>query len=116
MKKTIIYHNPRCSKSREALQFLKDHNCETEIMEYLKTPPSEEQLESLLDLLNIQPEELIRKNESIYAELYKGKKLSDKQWIKAMAEHPQLIERPIIIHDGKAVIGRPVEKVIELFR
>ncbi|RUA07220.1 MAG: arsenate reductase (glutaredoxin) [Flavobacteriia bacterium] len=104
-----IYHNPRCRKSREGLAILKEMTSDFEIVEYLKNPPSFEELSELIKKLSIKPIELVRKNEAIWKENYKGKKLSDKEIIKAMAENPKLIERPIVITDTKAIIGRPPE-------
>ena len=109
-----IYHNPRCRKSREGLQIVENSGKEFEIREYLKELPSEEELSSVIDLLKIKPIELVRKNEAIWKENYKGKELSDGEIIKAMSENPKLIERPIVIHNGVAVIGRPPEKIQQI--
>lgn len=109
-----IYHNVRCSKSREACSLIAEKGIQAEIVEYLKTPPTQKQIKELLSLLKIPAEQLVRKSESIYKEQFAGKKLSEAQWIKAMAEYPILIERPIIVNGKKAVIGRPPEKVLEI--
>ncbi|TNE55466.1 MAG: arsenate reductase (glutaredoxin) [Bacteroidetes bacterium] len=114
--KTIIYHNPRCSKSREAKGLLEAENCEIEVVEYLKDTPDKSEIKKLVDLLGIAPHDLIRKGEAIYKEQYKGKELSDEQWIEAMAAHPILIERPIIIQGNKAVVGRPPSLVLDLVK
>jgi len=106
-----IYHNPRCSKSRQTLQLIQEKNTEVEIIEYLKTPPTEKELEELLKKLNIDAEALLRKSEAVFKEKYKGKKLTNKEWIKAMVQNPTLIERPIVVKGNKAVIGRPPENV-----
>ncbi len=106
-----IYHNPRCSKSRQGLAILNDANVEFEIIQYLKTPPSEKEIKDILSKLNMEPIALVRKNEAIWKENYKGKELSDEEIIKAMAENPKLIERPIVIHNDKAVLGRPPENI-----
>lgn len=106
-----IYHNPRCSKSRQTLQLIQEKNTEVEIIEYLKTPPTEKELEALLKKLNIDAEALLRKSEAVFKEKYKGKTLTNKEWIKAMVQHPTLIERPIVVKGNKAVIGRPPENV-----
>jgi len=104
-----IYHNPRCSKSRQGLAILENSNSEFEIIKYLESSISKEELQNILNLLNISPIDLVRKNESIWKENYKGKELSDDDIITAMVENPKLIERPIVINKGKAVVGRPPE-------
>lgn len=106
-----IYHNPRCRKSREGLQLLKESKQEFKIIEYLKEAPSFDELKSIIHLLGIPPLELIRKNESIWKKNYKGKELTNVEVIRAMTEHPKLIERPIVINKEKAVIGRPPENI-----
>ena len=106
-----IYHNPRCKKSREGLQLLKESKQEFKIIEYLKEAPSFDDLKSIIHLLGIPPLELIRKNESIWKKNYKGKELTNDEVIRAMTEHPKLIERPIVINKEKAVIGRPPENI-----
>lgn len=109
-----IYHNPRCSKSREGLQILENSGKDFEVVTYLKNIPSEEELTEIITMLGISPMELVRKNEKIWKENYKGKTLSDLEIIKAMVENPKLIERPIIINKNKAVIGRPAENILEI--
>lgn len=106
-----IYHNPRCGKSRSCLAFIEDTKQEYEIIPYLTDTPSFENLKKLLKELNIQPNELVRTKEKIWIENYKGKDLSDDQIIQAMADNPILIERPIVVKDGKAIIGRDLDKV-----
>lgn len=106
-----IYHNPRCSKSREGLAILEDSKKEFEIVKYLDNPLSEKQLSEIIKLLNISPIQLVRKSEKIWKENFKGKDLSDKQIIEAMVENPKLIERPIVINNNKAVVGRPPETI-----
>ena len=106
-----IYHNPRCRKSREGLQLLKESKQEFKIIEYLKETPNFDELKSIINLLGITPLELIRKNESIWKKNYKGKELTNDEVIRAMTEHPKLIERPIVINKEKAVIGRPPENI-----
>lgn len=113
--KTVIYHNPRCSKSRATLQLLRSRGIEPEIVEYLNDPPDQATLTRLLDLLGLEPRELMRKNEAAYQEAGVGDPLLDReQLIAAMARHPILIERPIVVANGKAAIGRPPEKVLEI--
>lgn len=102
-----IYHNSRCSKSREGLQILEESGKDFEVIEYMKDKVSVDELKNLIKKLKIQPIDLVRKNETIWKENFKGKELSDQEILEAMAEFPNLIERPIVIHNGKAVIGRP---------
>ncbi len=109
-----IYHNPRCRKSRETLQLIEDRGQKPEIIEYLKTPPSKAELTNLIKTLGVKPADLIRKGEAEYKELYKGKILSDEEWIDAMIAHPKLIERPIVVEGKSAILGRPPENVLEL--
>lgn len=110
----VMFHNPRCSKSRDALKLLQDAGVEVEVVEYLKTPPSAAQLKAILNKLGMKPEQLLRKGEPIYKEHYAGKTLGDDEWIAAMVEHPILIERPIVVNGNRAVVGRPPEKVLQL--
>lgn len=109
-----IYHNPRCRKSRETLAIIHFADIDPEIVEYLKTPPDAAELRDLLKMLGIPAADLVRKGERIYKELYQGKNLSEDEWIQAMAEHPKLIERPIVVSKGRAVLGRPPENVEQL--
>ncbi len=111
---TTIYHNPRCSKSREALNLLEENNEDVNIIKYLDTPITKEVLSELISLLGISPIDLVRKNEAIWKEKFKGKNLTDNEVIKAMLENPKLIERPIVVKGNKAVIGRPPQKVIDI--
>lgn len=106
-----IYHNPRCKKSREGLAILEESGEDFQIIKYLENPPHYMELAAIVGKLHIKPIELVRKNEAIWKEQYKGKELSDKQIIQAMIDHPKLIERPIVICDNKAVIGRPPETI-----
>lgn len=113
--KVTIYHNPRCSKSRQTLELLQEQGITPEIIEYLKTPPTKSRLTEILKLLGMEPRELMRKNE----EEYKKAKLDNPglgrdELIAAMVEYPILIERPIVLANGKAAIGRPPEKVLEI--
>ncbi len=110
-----IYHNPRCSKSRQTLQVLKNKGVEVEIVEYLKDVPSHQELKDLLMKLNMKPQEILRTGEKIFKEEYKGLEFTDEEWINVMHENPKLIERPIVVKGNKAVIGRPPENVNELF-
>lgn len=109
-----IYHNPRCRKSRETLELIKEAGIEPEIILYLEDTPSEDELKVVLGKLGISAEKLLRKNESIFKDNFKGKEYSDEEWIKIMVEHPKLIERPIVIKGEKAVLGRPPGNVREI--
>ena len=106
-----ILHNPRCTKSREGLKFLQDQGIQPEEIRYLDHPLTTEGIKSMLKKLGIPAIDWIRKNEAIYKEVYKHKELNDDQWAEAMAQHPKLIERPVVINSDKAVIGRPVENI-----
>jgi arsenate reductase len=109
-----IYHNNRCSKSRSGLEILEKSGKDFEVVKYLEDVPSQKELTNILKLLKIKPIDLVRKNESIWKENFKGKDLSDEEVVLAMIENPKLIERPIVINGNKAVIGRPAEKIIEI--
>ena len=109
-----IYHNPRCSKSRNGLEIIKESGKNFEIVAYLENTPTKEELKQLINLLNISAEDLIRKNEAAWKENFKGKNLTQEQLIEAMVSFPKLIERPIVINGSKAVIGRPPEKILEI--
>ncbi|MEO8934071.1 MAG: arsenate reductase (glutaredoxin) [Xanthomarina sp.] len=109
-----IYHNPRCSKSRSGLEIIEKSGKEFEIISYLKNIPSKEDLREILKLLNIPAEGLIRKNEADWKENFKDKNLTEDQLIEAMIVFPKLIERPIVVHGKKAVIGRPPENILEI--
>jgi len=109
-----IYHNPRCRKSRETLQRIEAAGVKPEIIKYLETPPTTGELKSILRKLNLTASDLIRKDEKIYKEQFKGKDLSEEEWIQTMVENPKLIERPVVVDGDRAVIGRPPENVDEL--
>jgi len=109
-----IYHNPRCSKSRQTLSLIQENGVEPEVVLYLENIPTANEMKDLLSKLAISPMQLIRKGETAWKENYKGKELSDEQIIEAMIDNPKLIERPIVVKDNKAVLGRPPENVLEL--
>ncbi len=109
-----IYHNSRCSKSREGVCFLENSKQDFQINNYLETIPTKEELKELLQKLNIPAIELVRKKETIWIENYKNKSLSEEEIIEAMINHPKLIERPIIVNGDKAVIARPTERINEI--
>lgn len=113
---TKIYHNPRCSKSRQTLQLLADNNVQPEIIEYLKTPPSESELKEILTALDMNPRDLMRKGEKEYKENnLADESLTDEQLISAMLKYPKLIERPIVVTDDKKfALGRPPESILEI--
>jgi arsenate reductase (glutaredoxin) len=109
----VIYHNPRCTKSRETLSLLEGRGIQPRIIEYLKTPPSAAELKALLAKLRLKPRELMRKKEAVYAELgLDDPKLTDDALIKAMVANPILIERPIVVSGNKAALGRPPEAAL----
>ena len=115
MSKYTIFHNPRCSKSRQTLQILKDNECDTEIILYLETAIDQSVLEGVIKKISLSPRELLRKGEQEFKDNdLKNKNLSDQEIIEVMVKHPKLIERPIVIKGDKAILGRPPENVLEL--
>ena len=115
MSNFIIYHNPRCSKSRQTLEILNKQNVDTEIVLYLETPPSAEEVTSILQKLGLSSRDIIRKGEEEYKLLnIKDQSLTENELITFMSENPKLIERPIVVKDDKAIIGRPPENVLSL--
>ena len=113
--KATIYHNPRCSKSRQTLALLEEKGVDLEIIEYLKTPPDQQTLQDILSKLNIDPLSLMRKGEPIFTELKLVDKAGDEQaLLEAMVKNPILIERPIVLANGKAAIGRPPESAMDI--
>jgi arsenate reductase len=116
MKTFTIYHNPKCTKSRATLALLQEHGVEPKVVEYLKTPPTAAELKAIVAKLGIKPEQLVRKGEDEYKANYAGKALTDAQWLDALAKHPILIERPIVVSGDRAVIGRPPENVEALLK
>ncbi|MEZ4797750.1 MAG: arsenate reductase (glutaredoxin) [Flavobacteriaceae bacterium] len=109
-----IYHNPRCSKSREALNILENENVEFKVIKYLDEPLSDKKLSEIIKLLKIKPIQLVRKNESLWKDHYKSLTLSDKELIDIMIKNPKLIERPIVINGKKAIIGRPPQAILDI--
>jgi arsenate reductase len=110
-----MYHNPRCSKSRQTLALLQEKGCDPVIIEYLKTPPTPEELDTILRKLGMEPQDLLRTNEKRYSELDLGTKtLSRDELIQIMVDNPVLIERPIVLTENQAAIGRPPEAVLDL--
>jgi arsenate reductase len=115
MREFTIYHNPRCSKSRQTLQILRDRGIEPSIVEYLKTPLQKDELKKISNSLGLRPKEFVRKNESDFRDKgLAGNLEDDEKMIKAMAAYPKIIERPIVVLKGRAVIGRPPENVLKL--
>lgn len=115
MTEVVIYHNPRCSKSRQTMALLEERGITPTVVKYLETPPTATKLKALLSLLGMAPRELMRKNEVPYEELELAKvDLSEDQLVRAMVENPVLIERPIVEANGKAAVGRPPERVLEI--
>jgi arsenate reductase len=112
---TRIFHNPRCAKSRQTLELLTERGIEPEIIRYLETPPTEQELKDILNTLNLRPRELMRTKEKEYKEQgLNNPELSDEQFLAAMVATPKLIERPIVIANGKAALGRPPENVLTI--
>jgi len=114
VKDITIWHNPKCSKSRASFALLGEKDMDVEVVNYLDTPPTEDELKALLVMLGMQPRELMRTKEDIYKALNLKSEDDNATLIKAMVENPKLIERPIVIKGDKAVIGRPIENVMEL--
>ena len=109
-----IYHNARCKKSREGLELLNESGKDFEVREYLKEPVSEAELKELLKKLGMAPIELVRTEEKVWKENYRDKDLSDDELVRVMAENPKLIQRPIVVKDNSAVVGRPAERIKDL--
>ena len=116
MSSNKILHNPRCSKSRQTLVLLEQHGAQVDVVEYLHTPPTAAELTELVQLLGVAPLQIVRTTEALFSELglSQDNGYSDAQWIEVLAQHPRLIERPIVVYNGKAVIGRPPENVLAL--
>lgn len=114
MSKITIYHNPRCSKSRQTISLLEAQLAEFNVVKYLEDSLTAEELRHIISLLKISPLELVRKQESIWKENFQDKSLSDEELIEIMINHPKLIERPIVINGTQAVIGRPPIKVLDI--
>lgn len=113
--KTTIYHNPRCSKSRQALELLQARGIEPEVVRYLDTPPTADELSTLLDMLGLEPRQLMRTKESEYTALgLDNPELGRQALIEAMVQHPRIIERPIVVSGTKAAIGRPPELILDI--
>jgi len=106
-----IYHNPRCSKSRQGLKILTENETKFEVIDYLKNPPTKVELKNIVHILGIKPIDLVRKNETIWKENFKNKNLSEDAVLQAMTDFPKLIERPIVIKNNRAIIGRPPELI-----
>ena len=114
MANVTIWHNPRCSKSRNAVTLLEEKGVEADVVKYLDTPPTKEELVAVLKMLGISARELMRTKEDLYKELNLKEETDEDKLIDAMVKNPKLIERPIVIKDGKAAIGRPIENIIDL--
>ena len=109
-----IYHNPRCSKSREAVQFLEEKKVEHEVINYIENPLTEDELTDLLDMLGMDPFELIRTNEQIWKTEFAELEMDDNEYVLLMIEYPQLMQRPIVVNDGQAVVARPADRILEV--
>lgn len=116
MENIKIWHNPRCSKSRASFKLLEKRDVDVEVVKYLDVAHTEDEIKALLKMLGMEPRELMRTGESIYKELNLKDETDNNLLIKAMVENPKLIERPIVIRGDRAVVGRPIESVIELLK
>lgn len=117
MRKSTIYHNPRCSKSRATLALLEAQHDDIEIIKYLETPPSIETIKNLVNLLGVNIRDILRKNESEYKEHgFANQDLSDDELIALVHQYPKVLERPIVVYHHQAIIGRPPENVLSLFK
>ncbi len=114
---TTIYHNPRCAKSRETLQLLHEHDSAPHVIEYLSEPPTKKQLRDICKMLGLKPLQIIRTKEALFSELELSTDngYSDDQWLDVLVKNPRLLERPIVVRDGRAILGRPPENVHQLF-
>src|SRR3954470_8009435 len=111
-----VYFKPNCATCRTALSLLKNNTDEEmELIEYLVETPTQKEIKEILKMLGMEAKDLVRKKESLYKEKYEGKKISNSEWIKILSKNPILIERPIVVKDGKAIIGRPPQKILDLF-
>jgi arsenate reductase len=109
-----IYHNPRCSTSRQTLELVNKQKDEVKVIEYLKTPPDKKELKEILKKLGVKASQLLRRKEELFKERYKDKNLSEDEWLEVLVKNPILIERPIVIKENKGVIGRPPENILEI--
>lgn len=114
--RNLMLHNPRCSKSRQTLELIRERGIEVDVVEYLKHPPTATELAEICHLLGIAPRQLVRSKEALFGELglSRDNGYSDAQWLAVLAEHPRLIERPVLVYNGKAAIGRPPENVLDI--
>ena len=116
MTEIIIWHNPKCSKSREAMEILEQNNCEAEVVKYLETTPSKDEITTALTMLGMNPKELMRTKEDIYKELNLKDEYDYDKLVDAMALYPKLIERPVIFKGNRAIIGRPTDKIAKFIK
>ena len=115
MKNIKIYHNPRCSKSRKTLKIIRDHGVEPEVVEYLKTPPTESEIKKISNLLGLDPKRFVRTSENDFKENGLSEKISDNEaMFRLMAKFHKIIERPLVVYDDSAIIGRPPENVLKI--
>ena len=112
----IVYYNPDCSKCAQALNLLEESNCSFELRNYLQDPPTKEELQQLVGKLGCSAIDIVRKKETLFLENYSDKNYTDSEWIDVLIKHPLLIERPIVIDDERAVIGRPPELILDLIK
>ena len=108
-----IYHNPRCSTSRKVLAAIEEAGVTPEVIQYLKTPPSVEELKEILEIGDLSPDDILRKKDKVFKELYAGKTLSDEEWLEAIHAHPSILERPLCVSENHAAVCRPTERYRE---
>ena len=109
-----VYHNPRCSKSRQTLELVKSQGLDAQLVLYLETPPNTAELATLVKKLGFSAEQLVRKSEQVYKDNFRNMEMTEAQWLEAMSKHPKLIERPIVVNGDRAALGRPPENVLEI--
>jgi arsenate reductase len=114
--KDAIFFNPRCTNCRVSLELLKEHGLDLPVIEYLDQPPDRKTLEEVCGLLGVRPYDLVRQKEPVFAELKLGEVRpdDDARWYQLLSEHPVLLQRPIVVHNGKAVVGRPPETILKI--
>ncbi|AJW61544.1 Arsenate reductase [Elizabethkingia miricola] len=111
-----ILHNSRCTKSREALQYLENQNIDFELINIIQNPLNKQEVASVLQKLGMKAEDLVRKSDALFKEKYVGQELDEDDWVNVLVDNPTLIQRPVVIKDNKAVIGRPLENIVDFLK